>query len=94
VDVIKSRIQCDGMRMKRIGGRPHYQYTGYLDCLKKSINRDGAGMLLRGMPAAMFRAFPNNGVCLMTVALVHDLHRRYVGAESLGDISVPLQTEL
>lgn len=74
-DVLKSRLQCDGkydVRRKRF----RYQYTGYMDCLCKSVQADGYSVLYRGLLSSMLRAFPNNGVCLMVVSICHSLYSR------------------
>ena len=62
-DVIKTRIQSDGML-----GPP--QYKGALDCLKKSIAAEGYSVLFRGINSTIVRAFPTNAVTFTTVAWV------------------------
>jgi len=72
-DVIKSRLQCDGKydsRRKRF----RYKYSGYYDCVCKSVKAEGFGVLFRGLSSSMLRAFPNNGVCLMVVSVCHSFY--------------------
>ena len=62
-DVIKSRIQADGMH-----GRLAYQ--GFLHCTVKSIQEVGYGVLTRGMGVCVMRAFPAEGSILLTYEIV------------------------
>ncbi|TRY96604.1 hypothetical protein DNTS_032550, partial [Danionella cerebrum] len=62
VDVIKSRLQADG-----VGG--NYQYTGIMDCLRKSIQREGLRVFTRGLTSTLLRAFPVNAATFATVTL-------------------------
>jgi solute carrier family 25 (mitochondrial carnitine/acylcarnitine transporter), member 20/29 len=63
VDVVKSRLQVDGM-----DGKP--KYTGAIDCLKKSYQAEGASFLTRGLNSTLLRAFPMNSVCFLVVSYV------------------------
>lgn len=60
VDIIKSRIQVDGMNGSRM-------YKNSLDCLRKSISVEGYSFLMRGVTPAVIRAFPVNAVCFTVV---------------------------
>lgn len=60
IDVIKSRLQVDGMSGQS-------KYTGALDCLKKSISAEGYGFLSRGLTSTIVRAFPTNAACFTVV---------------------------
>lgn len=60
IDVIKSRLQADGMM-----GQP--RYNGALDCLKKSISAEGYSFLTRGLTSTILRAFPTNAACFTVV---------------------------
>lgn len=63
IDVIKSRLQADGMSGKS-------QYRGVVDCLRKSYAEEGLGFLSRGLASTLLRAFPMNAVCFLVVAYV------------------------
>ncbi|CRL00592.1 CLUMA_CG013852, isoform A [Clunio marinus] len=63
MDVIKSRLQVDGM-----DGKP--QYNGAIDCVRKSYKAEGMGFLTRGLCATLIRAFPMNAVCFLVVSYV------------------------
>ncbi|KAF6021929.1 SLC25A29 [Bugula neritina] len=41
-------------------GKLVYKYTGYLDCIRKSISADGYKVFGKGLNAALLRAFPTN----------------------------------
>lgn len=60
VDVIKSRLQSDGMAGPA-------KYTGALDCLKKSTASEGYSFLSRGLFSTILRAFPTNAACFTVV---------------------------
>lgn len=60
VDVIKSRLQSDGMQGPA-------KYKGAVDCLKKSISSEGYGFLTRGLTSTILRAFPMNAACFTVV---------------------------
>jgi len=56
-DVIKSRIQA----------APTGTYSGMLDCIQKTIARDGVRALWKGFGPAMSRAFPANAATFLGV---------------------------
>ncbi|GLB36001.1 putative mitochondrial carrier (TC 2.A.29) family protein [Lyophyllum shimeji] len=56
-DVLKSRIQC----------APTGTYSGFLDCARKTIAKDGVGALWKGFGPAMARAFPANAATFLGV---------------------------
>ncbi|KAF9076124.1 carnitine/acyl carnitine carrier [Rhodocollybia butyracea] len=56
-DVIKSRIQS----------APSGTYSGFMDCARKTIARDGAAALWKGFGPAMARAFPANAATFLGV---------------------------
>lgn len=62
IDVVKSRIQADGMT----GQRP--VYNGIIDCVKKSYAQEGGAFFTRGLSSTLLRAFPMNAVCFMVVS--------------------------
>lgn len=63
IDVIKSRIQVDGMT----DGRP--SYNGMIDCFRKSYKMEGSAFFTRGLTSTLLRAFPMNAVCFLVVSM-------------------------
>lgn len=63
VDVVKSRLQTDGMDGKT-------KYSGAMDCLRKSYKAEGYTFLTRGLASTLLRAFPMNAVCFLVVSYV------------------------
>lgn len=63
IDVIKSRLQVDGMDGKQ-------KYNGALDCFRKSYQSEGISFLSRGLISTLMRAFPMNAVCFLIVSYV------------------------
>ncbi|KAL2927998.1 Mitochondrial arginine transporter BAC2 [Bienertia sinuspersici] len=53
LDVIKTRLQAQT--------RSSMKYSGILDCFRKSVEKDGYGVLWRGLGTAVARAFVVNG---------------------------------
>ncbi|XP_018409810.1 PREDICTED: solute carrier family 25 member 45 isoform X1 [Nanorana parkeri] len=58
MDVIKSRLQMDGMYK--------VQYRGMYDCIQKSIKQEGLRVLLKGLTVNSLRAFPVNAVTFLS----------------------------
>jgi solute carrier family 25 carnitine/acylcarnitine transporter 20/29 len=56
-DVIKSRLQS----------APAGTYSGFTDCVKKTIKADGPSALFKGLGPAMLRAFPANAATFLGV---------------------------
>lgn len=56
-DVIKSRLQS----------APHGTYTGFIDCARKTVAKDGVKALWKGFGPAMARAFPANAATFLGV---------------------------
>ncbi|KAG9128056.1 carnitine transporter [Ceratobasidium sp. 392] len=56
-DVIKSRLQS----------APHGTYNGFIDCVQKTIAKDGPKALWKGFGPAMARAFPANAATFLGV---------------------------
>uniref|UniRef100_A0A6I8PFR8 Solute carrier family 25 member 45 n=1 Tax=Ornithorhynchus anatinus TaxID=9258 RepID=A0A6I8PFR8_ORNAN len=54
LDVVKSRMQMDGPERRA--------YRGLLDCVVRSVRRDGPGVFFRGLTLNSARAFPVNAV--------------------------------
>lgn len=61
LDVIKSRLQADGMGEKS-------QYTGIRDCFRQSYKAEGLAFLTRGMCSTLLRAFFINAACFFVVS--------------------------
>ncbi|XP_074069184.1 mitochondrial basic amino acids transporter isoform X2 [Macrotis lagotis] len=62
MDVIKSRIQADGVRGVQ-------QYNGILDCMRKSYQAEGWKVFTRGLTSTLLRAFPVNAATFTTVTI-------------------------
>ena len=62
-DVVKSRLQTDGVDGKQ-------QYNGIVDCARKSYNREGLKVFVRGLSTCLVRAFPVNVATFGTVAIL------------------------
>lgn len=62
IDVVKSRIQVDGMTGDR-------EYKGMIDCFRESYKSEGMSFLTRGLSSTLLRAFPMNAVCFLVVSL-------------------------
>ncbi|XP_008581563.1 PREDICTED: solute carrier family 25 member 45 [Galeopterus variegatus] len=58
LDVIKSRMQMDGLR-RRV-------YQGVLDCMASSVRQEGLGVFFRGVTINSARAFPVNAVTFLS----------------------------
>lgn len=56
-DVVKSRLQ----------GAPHGTYSGFFDCARKLVAKDGVSALFKGFGPAMARAFPANAATFLGV---------------------------
>jgi hypothetical protein len=63
IDVVKSRLQTDGMDGVN-------RYSGFMDCLKKSIQAEGYGVMTRGLTSTILRAFPTNAATFAVVTWV------------------------
>ncbi|KAF5306134.1 hypothetical protein FQR65_LT07410 [Abscondita terminalis] len=60
VDVIKSRLQMDGINGVQ-------KYKGATDCLRKGLASEGVSFLTRGLTPTLVRAFPTNAACFTAV---------------------------
>ncbi|XP_023374254.1 solute carrier family 25 member 45 isoform X4 [Otolemur garnettii] len=58
LDVIKSRMQMDGLTRKA--------YQGLLDCVVSSMRQEGPGVFFRGLTINSARAFPVNAVTFLS----------------------------
>ncbi|CAH1791662.1 unnamed protein product [Owenia fusiformis] len=61
-DVIKSRLQADGMTQTL--------YKGPIDCAKKSYKAGGLKVFYKGLTPTLVRAFPVNAVTFAVVSIV------------------------
>lgn len=66
-DVLKSRIQS----------APEGTYSGMLDCARKTIAKDGARVLWKGLGPAMARAFPANAATFLGVEASRNLMDKF-----------------
>lgn len=62
VDVVKSRIQVDGMLASE------QKYNGIIDCVRKSYQEEGLAFFSRGFASTLLRSFPMNAVCFLVVS--------------------------
>jgi len=67
-DVIKSRIQS----------APQGTYSGFIDCTRKTIARDGVKALWKGFGPAMARAFPANAATFLGVEASRQLMDKFL----------------
>ncbi|XP_076835318.1 solute carrier family 25 member 47-B isoform X1 [Brachyhypopomus gauderio] len=70
MDVIKSRLQTDGMDKRH--------YRGFFHCISESVRREGPGVLFKGLSLNCIRAFPVN----MAVFAMYELIIRFLRTES------------
>lgn len=63
IDVVKSRLQADGM-----SGKP--KYLNVRDCIRQSYHEEGIKFLSRGLFSTLLRAFPTNAACFLVVSWV------------------------
>jgi len=66
-DVIKSRLQS----------APEGTYSGFIDCARKTIAKDGARALWKGLGPAMARAFPANAATFLGVEASRNLMDKF-----------------
>ncbi|XP_061098041.1 solute carrier family 25 member 47-A-like isoform X3 [Conger conger] len=67
MDVIKARLQVDGMGKRR--------YNSFLHCIAESVRQDGPGVFFKGLGLNCMRAFPVNMVVFITYEQVVSLLR-------------------
>lgn len=70
VDVIKSRLQADGM-----GGIQ--KYRSMMHCLRLGLETEGSGFLTRGLSTAIVRSLPTNAVTFYVVSSVMKFAENY-----------------
>lgn len=86
MDVIKSRLQADGMVDK-------HRYTGITDCFKQSYKEEGVAFLTRGMCSTLLRAFFINAACFFVVSWTLKMFdRRTVQMEIPEDDHITIST--
>lgn len=64
VDVIKSRLQADGMDGNE------KKYKNFWDCIKKSYKMEGLPVFTKGLNSTIIRAFPTNAATFTVVTWV------------------------
>ncbi|GFS88263.1 hypothetical protein NPIL_702771 [Nephila pilipes] len=64
VDVIKSRLQADGMDGNE------KKYKNFLDCIRKSYKMEGFPVFTKGLNSTIIRAFPTNAATFTVVTWV------------------------
>lgn len=67
MDVIKARLQVDGMNRQR--------YRGFIHCITDSVKTEGPAVLFKGLSVNCIRAFPVNMTVFATYELVVRLVR-------------------
>lgn len=85
VDVIKSRLQADG-----VGGVN--KYSSIMDCVRQSLQKEGWRVFTRGLTSTLLRAFPVNAITFATVTLFLMYMRQ--GEECSIQISEPQYVQL
>ncbi|KAL4613118.1 solute carrier family 25 member 47 [Arapaima gigas] len=65
MDVIKARLQVDGLRSRH--------YRGFIHCVSESVQQEGLTVLFKGLGLNCLRAFPVN----MTVFLAYEMVVRF-----------------
>ncbi|MBN3298819.1 S247A protein, partial [Amia calva] len=68
MDVIKARLQMDGVGNKR--------YNGVLHCISKSVQKEGLRVFFKGLGLNCLRAFPVNMVVFATYEMTVQLLRK------------------
>ncbi|KAL7629999.1 UNVERIFIED_CONTAM: hypothetical protein RMT77_019881 [Armadillidium vulgare] len=63
IDVVKSRIQADGIEGEN-------KYRGVWHCLRTSLANEGATFLTRGLTSTIVRSFPTNAATFSVVTYV------------------------
>lgn len=64
-DVVKSRLQCDGVEGNK--------YKGMVDCIRKTYYSGGIGAFFKGITPTLIRAFPVNSATWLTVIMIKRL---------------------
>lgn len=62
MDVIKARLQVDGVNTQR--------YRGFIHCITDSVKTEGVTVLFKGLSVNCIRAFPVNMTVFATYELV------------------------
>ena len=74
-DVVKTRMQLDGVSRKRV-------YSSTADCIKKSLKNEGYKFIFKGIAPTLLRAFPANAAFFTTYSFVMTYfhqQRQFVG---------------
>ncbi|XP_074147392.1 solute carrier family 25 member 47 isoform X2 [Sminthopsis crassicaudata] len=70
MDVIKSRLQVDGLGQQR--------YRGFIHCITQSVKEEGVRVLFKGLALNCCRAFPVNMVVFVSYEAVLKLTRSFM----------------
>ncbi|CAM4686137.1 unnamed protein product [Leuciscus chuanchicus] len=76
MDVIKARLQMDGVRQDR-------RYRGLVHCIKETLRNEGPGVFFRSLGINCLRAFPVN----MVVFAVYEVSVRLLRSPTLDQLS-------
>ncbi|XP_037081022.1 mitochondrial basic amino acids transporter-like, partial [Pollicipes pollicipes] len=88
IDVVKTRIQTDGMAGIQL-------YSGYINCVHHTFQREGWRGFVRGVNSASIRAFPTNAVTLAVVSVILELNqerRRAAATITVTQMTVQIET--
>jgi solute carrier family 25 carnitine/acylcarnitine transporter 20/29 len=69
IDVIKTRIQIDGIGEK--------SYSGIVDCARKSFKEEGPRVFFKGLTPTLVRAFPANAVIFLVYAKINSFFHKW-----------------
>lgn len=70
IDVVKSRIQGDGIDGKR-------EYQGIIDCFRRTYQKEGWQAFGKGLTPTLIRAIPANAAIFYTVVVVKRFFQMY-----------------
>ncbi|KAK2708020.1 mitochondrial basic amino acids transporter-like [Artemia franciscana] len=86
VDMVKSRLQIDGISGKQ-------QYSGAIDCIRKTYHSEGIRVFFRGLSATVIRAFPSNAatfaVVTWTLRLIRSENERTLDKSAIINAATP-----
>lgn len=87
IDVIKSRLQTDGMSGDR------RIYNGMIDCFRKSYASEGTAFLTRGLSSTLLRAFPMNAICFLVVSLTIKNWNKYFDSNKVEKKTTAIESK-
>lgn len=74
MDVIKARLQMDGVREVK-------RYKGFVHCVTETVRVEGARVFFSSLGMNVVRAFPTNMVIFLAYELLNDLFRGRTGSD-------------